>query len=145
MRQRECIALAGLTLALLILGGSISATPVPRQSKPNFVIIYADDLAPLLTQVGPGPRDTMVFYRGTQLRAIRKGPWKMHLYAKTEYVRGKLKKHVPPLLFHLEHDPGEQYNLSDKHPVIIRELQQEISKHQATLEAVPSQLEKRQT
>jgi len=108
-------------------------------------IFDGTSLVPLLTQTGPSQRDTMVFYRGTQLRAIRKGPWKMHLYTKTEYVRDKLEKHDPPLLFHLEHDPGEQYNVSDKHPEIIRELQREISKHQATLEAVPSQLEKRQT
>ena len=69
----------------------------------------------------------------------------MHLFTKTEYVKDKLKKHDPPLLYHLEHDPGEQYNLSDKHPAVIRDLQREISRHQGTLETVPSQLERRKT
>ena len=44
MKRCEFIALAGLTMSLLILGGSLSAAPASRQTKPNFVIIYADDL-----------------------------------------------------------------------------------------------------
>jgi arylsulfatase A len=112
---------------------------------PSDRIFDGTSLVPLLTQTGPGQRDIMVFYRGDQLRAIRKGPWKMHLYTKTEYTKSKVKKHDPPLLYNIEHDPSEKYDLGAKHPDIIRDLQKEITKHQATLEAVPSQLERRQT
>ncbi|MBN1818506.1 MAG: sulfatase-like hydrolase/transferase [Sedimentisphaerales bacterium] len=98
-------------------------------------------LVPLLTGKGPGKRDIMVYYRGTQLRALRKGPWKIHLFTKTEYMGQKIQKHDPPLLFHVEIDPGEQYEVGNQHPEIMADLLEEVKKHQATVKPRPSQLE----
>jgi len=95
----------------------------------------------LLSGKGKTKRNTMYFYRGTQLRAIRKGPWKMHLYTKTEYVGQKVRKHDPPLLYNVEHDPSEKYEIGKNHPEVIENLQKEIVKHQETIKPVPSQLE----
>ncbi len=98
-------------------------------------------MADLLTDKGGGKRNIMYFYRGTQLRAIRKGQWKMHLYTRTEYQGKKIEKHDPPLLFNIEHDPSEKYDVAAKHPDVIEDLKKEIEKHKATVKPVPSQLE----
>jgi len=95
----------------------------------------------LLTGKGKGKRNVMYYYRGTQLRAIRKGPWKMHLYTKTEYQGKKIQRHDPPLLFNVEGDPSEKYDVAAKHPDVIEDLKKEIEKHKATVRPVPSQLE----
>ncbi len=95
----------------------------------------------LLTGKAKGKRNIMYFYRGTQLRAIRKGPWKMHLYTRTEYQGRKVEKHDPPLLYNVEGDPSEKYDVAAKHPDVIEDLTKEIEKHKSTVRTVPSQLE----
>jgi len=94
---------------------------------------------------GPGKRkrDEMFYYRGQQLQAVRKGPWKIHFYTKTEYVGMKVQKHDPPLLFNVEEDPSEKNEVGRKHPEIITKLKKVASKHQATVKPYPSQLESR--
>ncbi|MBN1125725.1 MAG: sulfatase [Sedimentisphaerales bacterium] len=108
---------------------------------PNDRVYDGYSMVSLLTGKGPGRRNTMVYYRGTQLRALRKGPWKIHLYTKTEYVGQKIQKHDPPLLFNVEIDPGEQYEVGAQYPKVIADLLEEVKKHQATVKPVPSQLE----
>ncbi|MBE0537800.1 MAG: sulfatase [Phycisphaerae bacterium] len=98
-------------------------------------------MADVLKGKGRGRRNVMYYYRGTQLRAIRKGPWKMHLYTKTEYVAGKVEKHEPPLLFNVERDPSEKYDVAAAHADVIADLKKEIAAHEATVERGPSQLE----
>jgi len=76
--------------------------------------------------------DKPYFFYGlsNQLFAVRKGKWKLHLktHSQTgiEYFNEKL-----PLLFNVNMDPSENYDVSDKHPEIVAELtellqQQEI-------------------
>jgi len=95
----------------------------------------------LLTGKGKGRRNVMFFYRGTQLRAVRKGAWKMHLFTKTEYVNEQVQQHDPPLLFNVERDPSEKYDAAAEHADVIEDLKKEIARHEATVERVPSQLE----
>lgn len=98
-------------------------------------------MADVLMGKGSSRRNVMYYYRGTQLRAIRKGPWKMHMYTRTEYVAGKVQMHDPPLLFNVEQDPSEKYNVASAHPHVIEDLKLEIAKHKAAIEPVDSQLE----
>ena len=74
--------------------------------------------------------------------AVRKGPWKMHLYTCMEWGGGKKphRKHDPPLLYNLERDSAERYNIAEKHPEIIADLKSEIKTYQATIKPVVSQL-----
>jgi hypothetical protein len=53
------------------------------------------------------------------------------------------EKHDPPLLFHLENDPSEKYDLAKDHADVIAEIAKLVSEHQAGLSAPPSQLELR--
>ena len=69
-------------------------------------------------------KETPFFYFGIdhKLMAVRKGVWKLHVqtYSQTgvDYFNGE-----SPLLFNLYKDPSEKYNLAEKYPDIVRELQ----------------------
>ncbi len=92
---------------------------------------------------GHSGRDVVFYYRGTRIFAVRKGPYKAHFITKTAYGKDDEMQHDPPLLFHLEHDPSELYNIAEQHPGVIAEIRAEIEKHQQTLEPVENQLQKR--
>lgn len=47
------------------------------------------------------------------------------------------------LLFNLNVDPSEKYNIADKHSEIIAEIRKVMEEHQATTVPVENQLEKR--
>ena len=85
--------------------------------------------------------DTYFFYRGTRIYAVRKGPWKAHFMTEWEYTEdNEYAEHDPPLLFHLDHDPSEQYNVAEDHPDVITEIKKAIAAHKATMVAGPDQL-----
>ena len=82
----------------------------------------------------------MLFYRGARLYAVRKGPWKAHFTTQAGY-RDKPHPQDPPLLFHLDRDPSEQYDVAKQNAAVVADIQAEAARHKATLEPVPSQLE----
>jgi len=90
---------------------------------------------------GKSPREEMVYYRGTKLMALRKGPWKAHFITKPAYGKGPFQEHDPPVLYHLGHDPSEKYDIAKDHPDVIKKLVEAAKKHQQTVKPVPSQLE----
>jgi len=108
---------------------------------PSDRVVDGVDLTPVLMDSGKGPRDEMVYYRGTKLMALRKGPWKAHFITKPAYGKEPFQEHDPPVLYHLEHDPSEKYNIAKDHPEVIKELVKAAQKHRKTVKPVPSQLE----
>ncbi len=108
---------------------------------PTDRIVDGQDLTPVLLQSGPSPRKEMVYYRGTKLMAIRKGPWKAHFITKPAYGKEPFKEHDPPVLYQLEHDPSEKYDVAKDHPEVIKELKAAAEAHRKTVKPVPSQLE----
>lgn len=81
------------------------------------------------------------FYGAKQLHAIRKGKWKLHIHTssqtKREYFEGKT-----PLLFNINEDPSEKYDLAKKFPKIVNELLQEIESHKNEIKAQPDFFQK---
>ena len=73
----------------------------------------------------PAKPATPYFYFGVnhQLMAVREGKWKLHIKTFSQihkdYFNGKL-----PLLFNLETDPSEKYDVAKKHPEIVAHLTQ---------------------
>jgi hypothetical protein len=53
------------------------------------------------------------------------------------------QKHDPPLLYDLNHDPSEKYNIADQHPEILADLERELNKHRKDLVPGENQLIKR--
>jgi len=85
----------------------------------------------------------MIYYRGDELFALRKGPFKAHFQTAPGYASPGhpmlFEKHDPPLLFQLAHDPGEKVNIARDHPDVLAEIQREVEKHQAGLQPARAQ------
>jgi arylsulfatase len=75
------------------------------------------------------------FYYGPrhELHAVRHGRWKLHVKTSSQtgidYFDGAL-----PLLFDLEQDPGEKWNLADRYPDVVAGLLVVIDAHRAEVE-----------
>jgi arylsulfatase A len=110
---------------------------------PSDRVIDGLDLSDVLFGAAPSPRKVMFYYRGTELYAVRKGPYKAHFITKPAYGKGQAVEHDPPLLYHLGHDPSEKYDVSKNHPNIIADIQREVEQHRKTLVPGEDQLAKR--
>jgi arylsulfatase A-like enzyme len=99
------------------------------------------DIMPLLTGTGAVAREAFIYYRGTQLFAARVGPWKAHYLTQPAYGAPKAEPHDPPLLYNLQADPGESYDVAAQHPEILAQIAAAVEHHQATVQPVPNQLE----
>jgi arylsulfatase A-like enzyme len=110
---------------------------------PDDRVIDGVDLSPLLLGSGPSPRKSMLYYRGTHLMAARLGPWKAHYITQGAYGEGsrERREHDPPLLYHLGHDPGEQYNVNEQHPQVLAKIDALVKEHRQQLDPPPSQLD----
>lgn len=110
---------------------------------PTDRVVDGLDLRPALFGTGPSPRKTMFYYRGTELFAVRKGPYKAHFVTQSGYRGDKPVKHNPPVLYNLEHDPSEKYDVAKDHPDVIADIMKEVEKHRANLKPGEDQLAKR--
>jgi arylsulfatase A-like enzyme len=100
---------------------------------PKDRIIDGVDLSPVLFNGGHSLRNTMIYYRGDELFAIRKGAFKVHFQTAPGYASPgapmKFEPHDPPLLFNLEQDPGEKINIAKDHPEVLTEIQKVLEQH----------------
>jgi len=100
---------------------------------PKDRIMDGVDLSQTLLKQKPSPRKTLIYYRGTKVYAIRMGAYKAHFYTQEARRVSPLTKQNPPLLYNLDHDPGELYNLAKQHPGIIAQMLAYLEKHKAEL------------
>ncbi len=99
------------------------------------------DLTPVLKGTGTSGRDAYFFYRGYTLTAVRMGPWKCHYQTQPGYGQPKAESHDPPILFNLEVDPSEKWDVAKKHPAIVEEIRQRVELHKAKMVFAKSQLD----
>jgi arylsulfatase A-like enzyme len=101
------------------------------------------DMTPILMSRGKSTRRSLCYYRGTRLMALRVGPWKAHFFTQPGYGPGSNKPtpHEPPLLYNLDEDPSEQFDVAKKHPDVLKEIAAVVAEHKQGVHAVPSQLE----
>ena len=100
------------------------------------------DISPVLFDTGKSPRDVVFYYRDTEIYAVRKGAYKAHFITKSEYGNDPAVIHNPPLLYNLNIDPSEKYDVANEHPEIIDEIKQILEQHLSTVVPVENQLEK---
>ncbi len=110
---------------------------------PGDRVVDGVDLSPVLLGEGPSPREAMFYYRGYQLMAVRMGPWKAHFITQGSYGSEpkQAKKHDPPILYHLDRDPSEQFPLQAEHPDVLEQIKKVVEQHKEKMEPAPSQLE----
>jgi arylsulfatase A-like enzyme len=84
------------------------------------------DLMPVL-EGKTSPERSIYYYAAEHLTAIRKGKWKLH-FSYYDHSKGgcAIEKNwvtpKKPLLFDLEIDPSERFNLAGDYPDVVREL-----------------------
>ena len=127
----------GSTLDLLPTCAKLAGAKLPGD-----LTLDGMDISPALLGTGPSPRDAMFFYRGVQLYAVRKGPFKAHFITRPAYGQGKAEQHDPPVLYHLGHDPSEKFDVAEKYPDVVAEIRKLAEAHTAAMEPGEPQLEK---
>jgi hypothetical protein len=66
-----------------------------------------------------------------------------HFFTRSEYGDDAEVAHDPPLLYHLDHDPGERFDVAARHPDAVAALRKLAADHAKTLRPVENQLAKR--
>ena len=111
---------------------------------PDDRIIDGLDLCPVLFGHRPSPRDGLFYYKRRKIHAVRMGPYKLHLITTdVNNVYGGFTKLESPLLYHLDQDPGERFDIAKQHPEVIKAIMQKIQLHRDTLVAGEDQLIKK--
>jgi arylsulfatase A len=145
------VADMGTTMDLMPTFCALSGTKLPDDR-----IYDGYDITPLLMGTGTGVRETVFYYRGQQVYAIRNGNYKAHFITQLEY--GNPTAHPvtnppillesnatildEPLLYNVNVDPGERFNIAADHPEVILEIRKILAEHKASLVPVENQLEK---
>ena len=98
---------------------------------PGDRVIDGKDIRDLIHGVegAKSPSNSFLYYTQTQLRAVRKGKWKLHLPVTDAFPQwhvythdNDLVDHSRPLLYNLEEDVSETTNLADQHTEKVAEL-----------------------
>jgi arylsulfatase A-like enzyme len=131
---RVCHELA-TTMDFLPTAAKIAGAEVPHDRE-----IDGLDITPLLFGTGTVERGVFCYYRGTELYAARLGRWKAHFVTQPGYGPEKPQIHEPPLLFDLEADPGESFDVAAAHAEVIEQIKAAVEKHRATVKPVKNQL-----
>lgn len=105
-----------------------------KAELPDDRIIDGVDLTTTLFQKKPSPRKKVFYYRGTELYAARLGDFKAHFITQGEYGQfGERKVHEIPLLYNVNFDPGEQFDIAQQHPEMIDEIMSMVKEHKSKL------------
>jgi arylsulfatase A len=107
---------------------------------PNDRILDGYDLGPVLRGQGPSPRDEMMYYRSREIFAARVGRFKAHFVTQSGYGGDPPVVHDPPLVFDLQADPSERFDVAARHPEAVQEIEERVEAHRKTIEPVPDQL-----
>ncbi|MFO7821926.1 MAG: sulfatase [Lentisphaeria bacterium] len=92
--------------------------------EPQDRIIDGKDIMPLILgeEGAESPHDSLWYYRIGNLEAVRKGKWKLHISKGKAFKEGEPSE---PELYDLDADIGEENNIVDDHPDIVKELMAE--------------------
>lgn len=126
----------GSTLDLFSTVCHLTGVEVPEDR-----MMDSENLLPVFFGRGPSPREVFFYYRGTEVYAVRKGPFKLHFITEEAYLKNNNKRyHDPPLLFHLGQDPGEKYDVAKDFPDVIKDIRRELDAHMKKVVAGEDQL-----
>ena len=126
----------GCTMDLFTTSLKLAGVELPKDR-----VIDGVDLMPVLTGTGPSPRDVVYYYRGTNLMALRHGAFKAHFITRAAYGKDDTERHDPPLLFNMQADPSEKYNVAEKYPDVVADIQKIAQEHRKTIKPAKSQLD----
>jgi arylsulfatase A len=120
----------GSELDLLQTFASLAGAPVP-----NDRLLDGYDLSPVLRGEASSPRQSLLYYAGATLAAVRRGPYKAHFV-----VPGGGQATAQPQLYNLDVDPSERFDIAAASPGIIAELRAIAAAHEKTVVPVKDQI-----
>ncbi len=119
----------GSTMDLFATFSKMAGTELP-----NDRILDSHDLAPVLLKGEESPRKSIIYYRGNEIYAVRLGDYKAHFITQGVYGQfGERKEHSPPILYNLGHDPSEQFDVAERHPEVIEQINVLVKEHRSKL------------
>ena len=128
----------GSAMDLFTTAGRLAGAAIPSDREIDGV-----DLTAALRGTAHSPRHSLFYYWDSELRAIRKGPYKAHFITSGAYgIGGARAVHDPPLLFNLAEDPGEQHDIAAAHPDVVADLLKEAAAHKAAVKPGPPLFDK---
>lgn len=118
----------GSTMDLFATFSAMAGVALPEDR-----ILDSYDLSPVLTKRLKGERNKLFYYRERELYAVRLGAFKAHFITKGGYGDFPRTLHNPPLLYNLDEDPAERFNIAQLHPEILREIKVAVDEHQKNM------------
>jgi arylsulfatase A-like enzyme len=93
------------------------------------------NLLPFLKGESSSPRTGFYYFRSNMLEAVRDGKWKLRY---SNHFKTDVNQNSPVVveLFDLENDPGEKYNVADRHPDITEKLMNRLKEKAEKVNAV---------
>lgn len=128
----------GTTMDLFNTFSKLAGVPMPTDREMDGV-----DLSPVLFGNEESPRNEVFYYRGPELYAVRVGAYKAHFITEAGYKLNTREEHNPPLLFNIEEDPSEKYDLAKKQPEEITRIMQVVKEHNSKMVKGPDLLKDR--
>ena len=129
----------GSTLDLLPTAAKLAGSELPGDR-----VYDGYDLTGVFSGEGNSPRNEMIYYHSTRIFAARKGDYKLHFYQNNPAgYPEKMERLAVKRLYNLQHDPAEQYDVAERYPEIVKEIEDMVAKHRATVVRVESNLERR--
>ena len=129
----------GSTLDLFTVCSKLADIDLPADR-----IMDGFDLCPVLFDLKQSSRKNFFYYRGTTIYAARQGAYKLHYITETCYTKDNNKIiHDKPLLFNVEVDPSEKYNIADEYPEIVKSIEDMVLQHKNQVVEVKDQLAER--
>jgi arylsulfatase A len=111
------------------------------QKLPADVATDGRSLRATLATRAPSPRNTVFYYRGGQIYALRSGALKAHFVTQGAYGEDDQPvAHDPPLVFDLSQDPSERFPLSNPDPALVRRLMELKAEQERVTPLAPSEL-----
>lgn len=108
---------------------------------PTDKVLDGKDLVPLFTGEKKVVTDEVYYYNRDKLYAIRKGAYKAHFITKPSYTKEAPAVHAVPLLYNIEYDPSEKFEIGKAHPEVIQQFLALYKKHREGVVPVFSQLD----
>ncbi|HDL18873.1 MAG TPA: arylsulfatase [Bacteroidetes bacterium] len=122
------------TIDILPTVAAITGAPLPEKKIDGMNIL------PLMEgKIGANPRNEYLYYYGGELRAVRRGKWKLFFPHKSRSYVGVEPGHdgfpgpyatlqVGLELYNLENDIGEKNNIAAQHPGVVARLKKSAQK-----------------
>ncbi len=127
----------GSTMDLFTTFSNMVGVPIPSDRVMDGV-----DLDPVLFEEKESARKDMFYYRGDRLFAVRVGEYKAHFITQEPYEQ-EVTQHETPLLYNLNIDPSEKFDIAAEHPEIIQKIRAVVEQHNAKLVKGPDMLKDR--